>query len=151
MHKNKGVTLPELMVTVMILGALSGMAMPFYFKMAEQGRANEAKANLQVIQMGESAYKLKNGGRYWVPGNTDIATINSVLGLDLSATYYTDNIKITGNGTTFQASMERGPAAGGANSTWTVSAAPLGDPWEWDGVIPPQPPPANCPRGQTCN
>lgn len=140
MHKNIGFTLTELMVTVVIFGTVSALAIPSYFNMVERGRAAEARANLKAIQMAESVYKLRNGG-YWVPGSTTLGAINSSLNLDLdtASPYYSENIRITGNTNTFIANMERTGA-----STWTVSIAQIGDPWEWDGIVPPPPPPSNC-------
>ncbi len=132
MHRESGFTLAELMVTVAILGTVSALAVPSYFNMVERGRATEARSNLKAIQMAESVYKLRNG-KYWTPGSTTLSAINSTLNLDLdsSAQYYTDNIKITGTVDTFVANMERT-----GNSTWTVSIAQTGDPWEWNGVAP---------------
>ncbi len=147
MHKNCGLTLAELMVTVVIFGTMSALGVPSYFNMVERGRASEAKANLKAIQMAESVYKLRNG-MYWTPGNTNLAAINSTLGLDLgpSAQYYTDNIRITGTVNTFMASMERT-----GSSTQTVYVAQTGIPWEGAGIVPPPPPPPYCPKGQACD
>ena len=131
MHKNRGFTLAELMVTVVIFGTMSALGVPSYLNMVERGRAAEAKANLKAIQMAQSVYKLRNN-RYWTPDLTNIAAINTTLNLDLdpSARYYTDNIRIVLTGTGFRANMERT-----GSSIRTVSIAQTGDAWEWDGVI----------------
>ena len=130
MIKKNGFTLTELLISTVIFGLVSSVAVPSYYKMIEQGRSAEAKANLKAIYMAQSVYRLKNG-QFWNPGVTNIGTVNSVLNLDISGKYYTDNIKITGNATAFQANMERT-----GSSTWTVSINETGQAWEWNGISP---------------
>ena len=49
----KGFTLGEILTVLVILGVVAGLAVPMYGSMMESARANEAKASLGVILMGE--------------------------------------------------------------------------------------------------
>ena len=129
-HSRSGFTMMEIMITLVIVGMLAGLAIPGYFRTVEQSRSNEAKTNLNIIHMGEKLYSLNNAA-YWGSGATDIATANTNLGIDMSASYYT-TVSVTHNAnTSYTAKLTRNNTSGGASSKWfqydytTNAAAPV--------------------------
>ena len=113
---SKGFTLTEVIVTIVILGALAGLAIPSYNNTIEQSRANEAQVNLNTIYMAEKIFRANNGS-YWGPAANPVAvaTINTGLRIDLAAPQFYTTINIT-------------PLNGGAQ-TFTATATRVGGGW----------------------
>ena len=85
--KGSGLTLIEVLIVIIILGILSGLALPQFNKSKERSLAREAKANLKRIAEAQKNYNLENDGYYPGSGNvTDINTINSNLNVMLIET-----------------------------------------------------------------
>ena len=61
MNNNKGFTLVELLVVVLIIGILAAMAMPAYFKAVERARASEADTMIGTVVNAQQRYKMKTG------------------------------------------------------------------------------------------
>lgn len=57
----KGFTLAELLIVVVILGILAGVALPRFFPQSEKAKVAEAIGFLGAIRSGEEAYILENG------------------------------------------------------------------------------------------
>ena len=76
MNNNKGFTLVELLVVVLIIGILAAMAMPAYFKAVERARAAEADTLIGTAVNAQQRYKMKTGkyAQYWA--SLDIAPAN---------------------------------------------------------------------------
>ncbi|HTL69856.1 MAG TPA: prepilin-type N-terminal cleavage/methylation domain-containing protein [Candidatus Eisenbacteria bacterium] len=121
----RGVTLTELMVVLTILGVVAGLAVPNYFRTLEVSRSNEARANLNVIHMGQKIYKLNNN-RYWPGGggtDTTLSNINSNLNIDITTTFYTLSVTSgagTGAAATYSATASRGNTGA---KTFTITQA----------------------------
>ena len=76
------------MVVISIIGVMAGMAIPIFTNAMENGRKNEAIANLNAIYIGEKIFYQNNSRQYWplgapvrTPGS--LASINTNLGVDL--------------------------------------------------------------------
>ena len=63
---NKGFTLVELMVVVVIIGVLTAIAIPVYNNASKKAIANTIRANVRIIEGAISAYLTDN------PGDEDV-------------------------------------------------------------------------------
>ncbi|NQU77578.1 prepilin-type N-terminal cleavage/methylation domain-containing protein [Candidatus Falkowbacteria bacterium] len=101
--KNKGFTLVELLVVVIIVGILAAVAIPMY-----QGATDRSKASEAVVALGtiRSALRVYYAEHAVYPVHADTVQVDS-LGLDLSSDdllgRYFDNsdYSYTGDATTF--------------------------------------------------
>lgn len=57
----KGFTLAELLIVIVILGVLGSMALPRFYPQKEKAIVAEAVSMLSAIRQGEAAYHLENG------------------------------------------------------------------------------------------
>ncbi len=65
-RKENGFTLSEVMITVVIVGILSAIALPNYFNQVQRTKQNEAVATLSQILQGKRA-KSRILGRSFLP------------------------------------------------------------------------------------
>lgn len=85
-QKNKGFTLIEILIVVIIIGILAAIALPNFSKSKEGALDKEAIANLKLIQAAEKIYQMETNNYYPSSGSqSDIATINDNLKLVLPA------------------------------------------------------------------
>ncbi|MBN1793860.1 MAG: prepilin-type N-terminal cleavage/methylation domain-containing protein [Candidatus Omnitrophica bacterium] len=83
--KNRGFTLIEVLIVVIILGILASIAVPQYANSIEKAKTGEAKTNLGSILTGEKLYYLE-----WESyvNATDMSAINAILDVDISGRYF---------------------------------------------------------------
>lgn len=84
-----GFTLIEIMVTVIIVGVISSLALSNYFKVMEQSRCRNAQMNLITIHQA-AIIKTTKTGTAAISG-TDLAAINSQLKLNIRNDDFTFN------------------------------------------------------------
>ena len=115
----KGFTLIELLVVLIIVGILTGLAIPGFTKTREKALDKEAQVSLNLIQAAEKMYNAKYSGYYPGTGITEtlLSNINSNLQLDLVAGSWA--YSILGAGTDFTANAARARSAGSA--TWKIT------------------------------
>ncbi len=117
LHRDHGMTLIEILITLVIMAVLAGLAIPSYYRTVEQGRSNEARTNLNIIYAAQKIYRLNNGV-FWNPGSTSINTANTTLGIDMTASFY-DTISVTANaGTDYTARLTRNTTMGSPGTKW---------------------------------
>ena len=71
MHNQKGFTLVEMMVTVIIIGVLAGIIMPNLIRMQDRAKEASLKANMHTLQLAMEDFAVRNEGFY---PDTDAST-----------------------------------------------------------------------------
>lgn len=98
---NKGVTILELIVVIVIIGILAGLAIPNMGASIERSRLRAAEFNLLSIYNAQKRYKLDNESQeyYHVQGAADkIRAINENLSLSIDEPYFDYDIEKRADG-----------------------------------------------------
>lgn len=96
-HKNRGVTLVELMVVLVVIGILASIAYPAYTESIRESRRSEARANMLELAQYMERYYAANG-RYVTTagGNTAPDLPYTQSPKDGSSKFY--NLSVSGAG-----------------------------------------------------
>jgi prepilin-type N-terminal cleavage/methylation domain-containing protein len=99
----KGFTLLEIMIVIVVIGILAGLAIPRFMKSAVKAKQTEAKQLLKQIFVMEESYWLEND-EYWIPSegieaNAENPEAFAELGVDImKSARYSYSIVKTENG-----------------------------------------------------
>lgn len=80
---NKGFTMLELLVVIIIVGVLAALAFPNFGRARESALEKAAQSNLMLISAAEKIYHLET--TTYFSGTSDLAVINTNLKLSLPA------------------------------------------------------------------
>ena len=106
MIKIKGFTLPEVVITIAIVGILSLAAVPIYRGYVRKAMSTEGKALLAEIDAAQKIYHARNGSFYEPSGSDKKETHSAKLGVDARTNKYFTIYKITtGDDDTFTATI----------------------------------------------
>jgi prepilin-type N-terminal cleavage/methylation domain-containing protein len=64
LRNQKGFTLIELMIVVVIIGILAAIAIPNFIAMQDRAKEGSTKANMHTVQLASEDYGVKNNGTY---------------------------------------------------------------------------------------
>ena len=64
LRNQKGFTLIELMIVVVIIGILAAIAIPNFIAMQDRAKEGSTKANMHTVQLAAEDYGVKNDGTY---------------------------------------------------------------------------------------
>lgn len=85
--KERGVTLIEILIVVVIVAILTSLAIPSFVRTVEKARDKEAKTVLKLVRTGEKIYRLEHPNYYPYDAppyiEDDVLDINTSLRLDL--------------------------------------------------------------------
>ena len=122
MNAQKGFTLIELMITVVILAILAAIAIPNYTQYVDRAECEDGKALLTGAANFMERYRAQNGGSYANASLANFGASSETFGVALSgvsATGYTLTAtaqgRLNGNLTITQANVRAGSLAGQCN------------------------------------
>jgi prepilin-type N-terminal cleavage/methylation domain-containing protein len=105
-NRQKGFTLIELMIVVVIIGILAALAIPRFMAATTKSKQSEAKGILKQVYTMERAYRQENN-MYWTTANAAsaaAATAFATLGVEIPTTaIYTYTLATTDSSANFTA------------------------------------------------
>jgi prepilin-type N-terminal cleavage/methylation domain-containing protein len=75
MRRERGFTLIELMIVVVIIGILAGIAIPNFLSMQARAKEGSLKSNMHAIQLAAEDYIIQNDGIYAAVASDVLALI----------------------------------------------------------------------------
>jgi len=105
LRTQKGFTLIELMIVVVIIGILAAIAIPNFIAMQNRAKEGSTKANMHTVQLAAEDYGVQNDGVYAATMTVGTTSAN----FQLPTTFKNPFDATTGSGKAWE---DRGAAAG---------------------------------------
>ena len=126
--KQKGFTLSELLIVIVILGVMGSVALPRYYKQKEKAVVAEAVSILSAIRQGEISYNLENNSYKILNSSSSSSDDWGMIGMDAPSTtrfYYTVNSSGTATATRVNSPQYAGQTISLlVSGTWTSAGNP---------------------------
>src|SRR3990167_2796464 len=120
---NKGFTIIELMIVLVIIGVLASLAIPGFLRTKERALDKEAQIGLNFIAAGEKIYRVKTGSYYPLSGIVNKSDIEDNLQLDLSSSAWEYSIDgLSSGGVNFNATALRNEQTSWSRQ-WLINAS----------------------------
>jgi type IV pilus assembly protein PilE len=90
-YNNKGITLLELLVVIVIVGILAAVAIPIYSGYIQRARRSDAKVALEQVRAAQEMWRAERGSYAIDSGATAEVTLQSTMGVPSTTIniYYT--------------------------------------------------------------
>jgi type II secretory pathway pseudopilin PulG len=126
----------EILVVIVILGAIAGFAIPNFTRTIERSHENDAILQLEGIHSANKIYNARNNS-YWPPDNAayNLSSINTNLGLNIIANDMTYTCTGT-DGSVFTCTAVRNAPASSFTVTVTEADLSSGNPSCTAGACP---------------
>jgi type IV pilus assembly protein PilE len=130
-NNNKGITLMELLVVILIVGILAAVAIPSYTGYLQRARRSDAKTCLEQMRASQEMRRAEKGGY-----STSIAELQTTWGAQSACGEYTLVLN-SASATSFTGQAQ--PTAGGKQVTdGSLYINNLGAKWDKDGKFYPE-------------
>jgi type IV pilus assembly protein PilE len=124
MKNQKGFTLIELMIVVVIIGILAAMAIPRWWKASERSRQSEARLVLKQIYTNQRAH-FQAEDQYYITGavasSANPSAFETIMVEIMDGALY--EYRIAGDATSFVATATANLDDDGTIDTWTITDA----------------------------